>query len=154
MRSEGVSGRIISLELSAIVHATENVEKVKEAILNILPPNLHDSITFKRTYLKGHYGNPIIVFSTRIMKEKLVKGAVEYLFKVMEPTIKQELNIFFAKYLDEDGNFYIRLDKQEAFMKRIKLASGDPIRVKIGIRMWRPTLDVARSTLRELGLIE
>jgi len=146
-------GKVVNVELSAIVHATENVEKVKEAIMNLLPPATHDSITFKRTYARGHYGNPIMIFSTRVGKETLARMIVEHLFSIMEPNIKQELNLILDKSMDEDGNFYVRLDKNEALRRRIKLTSRDPIRVKIGIRMWRPTLDIARSTLKDLGLV-
>ncbi|MBS7625732.1 hypothetical protein KEJ51_01625 [Candidatus Bathyarchaeota archaeon] len=148
-----LNGKVVSVELSAIVHATENVEKVKTAILNLLPPATHDSIAFTRTYVRGHYGNPIVVFSTKVEKEKLARMIVEHLFSIMEPNTKEELTLILDKSMDEDGNFYIRLDKNEALRRRIKLTSRDPIRVKIGIRMWRPALNIARSALKDLGLV-
>lgn len=148
-----LNGKVVGVELSAIVHATENVEKVKTAILNLLPPATHDFIDFRRTYVKGHHGNPIVVFSTKVMKEKLARIIVEHLFSIMEPNIKKELTLILDKSMDEDGNFYVRLDKNEALRGRIRLTSRDPIRVKIGIRTCGLTLDMAKSALKDLGLV-
>jgi len=154
MGSDEFSGKVVSVEFSTIAHATENLEKVEAAILNILPSELHGSISLSRMYLKGHHGNPIATFAMRIVKEKIAEIVVQHLFTMMSLSDKRELCLEFEKYFDEEGNFYIRLDKQEAFRGRIKLAREDPIRIKIKAKMWRRNMESVRETFRSLGMIE
>ena len=70
--SEKPLGKVISIELSAIAHATESIEAVEKSIRNILPLEIYDALQFTRRYLKGHHGNPITTSNLNI-KGKLWK---------------------------------------------------------------------------------
>jgi RNA binding exosome subunit len=152
MRLVESPGKVVSIELSTIAHATESLDKVETAILNVLPTQVHDSTSFCRHYLKGHHGNPIVTLTMRLAKGKAARTSVEHLFRMLSPTEKHELDLEFERYLDEEENFYIRLDKQEAFKGKIKLAREEPIRIKIRIEMWHPTPEGAKEILRNLGM--
>jgi RNA binding exosome subunit len=65
---------------------------------------------------------------------------------------KHEVNLDFENLLDENGNFYVRLDKQEALKGKIKLATRDPIRIKMKARMFRPTPNGVREIFKDLGM--
>lgn len=129
------------------MHATEDPEKVKKAVYNLFPANHIDAVIFKKDILKGHYGNPIIVFRTRIKDGEVIEAFVEKLFTRLsdldKETIVRELNLFVEK-----NNLYLRLDKQAAFEDTFKLCRDDPIRIRIHFKR----KDIV-ETCRELGLM-
>ena len=63
--------KISYIDVRFAVHATEDVNKVTEAVQNIMPVDYLDDIIFKSTIAEGHYGNPITFFEIRIKKEKI-----------------------------------------------------------------------------------
>jgi len=144
----------VSVEFSTIAHATEDVGRVMEAVLNIIPSELRGSISFTRRYLNGHHRNPIVMLTARVTKEEMAETIVEHLFSVLSQSERRELNLDFERSLDEENNFYIRLDKQGAFNGMVRLAREDPIRVKIRAKTWRPTVEGVRKILMDLGMTE
>ena len=53
---------IAYVDIRFCAHATEDVDKVIEAVQNVLPSDLDEDVAFKRSNLEGHYGNPITFF--------------------------------------------------------------------------------------------
>lgn len=152
MSSHESKGRIISVQLSTVAHATEDVGKVEMAMLNTLPVDLRDSTSISRQNLKGHHGNPMVMLTIRMSRGKAVKSVIQNLFTMMIMNEKHEVNLDFENLLDENGNFYVRLDKQEALKGKIKLATRDPIRIKMKARMFRPTPNGVREIFKDLGM--
>jgi RNA binding exosome subunit len=60
---------IAYIDFRFCAHATEDLDKVLEAVQNVLPSDHIEDIIFKRSNLEGHYGNPITFFDTRIKKK-------------------------------------------------------------------------------------
>jgi len=118
------------IDIRVFVHATEDVDKVLNAVRNILPPELMDVITFKKTNLTGHYGNPIVLFETRIKEKNDVQAVFDKLSLGLSTLDKELLNSEITQHLDK-ANLYIRLDKQSAYLNELKLSSGDPIHFRI-----------------------
>jgi RNA binding exosome subunit len=131
-------------------HATEDVDKVMEAVQNVLPSDNIEDITFKRSNLEGHYGNPIIFFDTRIKHKETVRALVENLSANLSSLDKEELDRTINRCV-EKGSLYIRLDKQAALKDKIKFATSDPIRIRIRFRK-NKTEDVIQIC-REIGMI-
>lgn len=131
-------------------HATEDPKKVMEAMQKILPSDYMDNIVFKKDNLKGHYGNPIILFETRIKGKEIIQAFVKNLSsgisELDKETLLREINLH-----SEDGNLYLRLDKQAALQGELKLCTADPIRVRIRFRKKR-TEDIIQIC-RELGML-
>ena len=131
-------------------HATEDVEKVVKAVQNTLPSDHIEDITFKRSNLEGHYGNPITFFETRIKNKETIKALVENLSTNLAFLDKEEL----AKEIDkhvERGSLYLRLDKQAALKNKIKLVTSDPIRIRIRFR--KSKIEDIIEVCREIGMI-
>lgn len=154
MDSDVSGGRVVSVEFSTITHATEDIEKVEEAVLNTIPPELRGSVLFTRRYLEGHYRNPIVILTAGITEAKMAEAALIHIFTMLSRSERRELSLDFEKALDEDNNFYIRLDKQGAFRGIVRLTDRDPIRVKVKTGMWQPTVEGARKILEDLGMKE
>ena len=125
------------IDIRVFAHATEDTEKVLSAIRNVLPTDLVDRVVFKKTSLTGHYRNPLILFETRVKEKDAVKAVFEKLASSLGSLDKELLNNEIKQRLDK-GNFYIRLDKQSAFLNEFKLCSRDPIRFRIHFKKSNP----------------
>jgi RNA binding exosome subunit len=131
-------------------HATEDVDKVVEAVQNILPSDHIEDISFKRSNLEGHYGNPITFFETRIKDKETVRALVENLSANLSSLDKEELGRTINRYV-EKGSLYIRLDKQAALKGKIKLVTSDPIHIRIRFR--KSKIEDVIEICREIGMI-
>ena len=130
------------------VHATEDLDKVIDAVQQVLPADHIDDIVLKKKALRGHYGNPIALFDTRIKKKAVVEALVDKLFSSLNEQDKEGLLREIDQHVEE-GSLYIRLDKQAAFQGEMKLCSADPIRVRIRFRKRR--IEDIVKICRELG---
>ncbi|MEM2110756.1 MAG: RNA-binding domain-containing protein [Candidatus Bathyarchaeia archaeon] len=141
---------ISHVEISLFAHATENEEKVLGAVQNIIPSEYREKITFSRDRLKGEYGNPITFLKTQIRNEKIADALLRNislnLTTLDKENLLQELDLRLQK-----GNLYIRLDKQAAFLGKIKLLSADPIH--ICIRFKTSKIEEIKEKCREIGLL-
>jgi RNA binding exosome subunit len=141
---------IAYVDVRFCVHATEGLDKVIEAVQNVLPTDLLEEITFTRSNLDGHYGNPIIFFDARIKNKDIVRAVVEKLSANLSALDKEELDRTINRCV-EKGSLFIRLDKQAALKGKIKFATSDPIRIRIRFRK-NKTEDVIQIC-REIGIL-
>ena len=147
-------GKVVSIEVSAIAHATESIEAVEKSIRNILPLEIYDSLKFTRRYLKGHHGNPITTLNLNIKGKDETKFVLKILFQLMDKAEKDKLIFEFENFLDDKENLYIRLDKQEAFKGKVILTNKDPIRIKIKTEVWHSTPQKVMEIFNRLGMSE
>lgn len=138
------------IDIRFCAHATEDIKKVIEAVENIFPDDHVKNIKFGKNVVEGHYGNPIIFFNTRIKDKEIVSGLVK--------KISSNLNLYDKKNLGADkhrcidkGNLYVRLDKQAALKKEIKVVKSDPIRIRI--RFMKTKFDDLVKVCREIGML-
>ncbi|MEA2090040.1 MAG: RNA-binding domain-containing protein [Thermoproteota archaeon] len=114
------------IDIRFFVHATEDLDKVMDAVSHVLPLRYADEIVFKRNKVEGHFGNPISFFQTRIRKKEIVKAVIEKLSSNLSILEKEKLRAEIHQHL-EKGSFYLRLDKQAAVQGELKLSVADPI---------------------------
>jgi len=136
-------------------HATEDLDKVMEAVQNVLPSDHLEDITFNRSNLEGHYGNPITFFETRIKDKETVRALVE---KILVGNLSANLSSLDKEELGrtinrcvEKGSLYIRLDKQAALQGKIKLVTSDPIHMRIRFR--KSKIEDVIQICREIGMV-
>jgi len=141
---------ITYIDIRFFVHATEDLNKVVEAVRRLLPTNHVNEIAFERSNLEGHHGNPITLFETRVKKNEILRAVVETISSGLGELDKEALLREIGLHT-EKGSLYIRLDKQAALRGEFKLCSADPIRVRIRFRKGKPE-DVTNAC-RELGLL-
>lgn len=141
---------IAYIDIRFFAHATEDLNKVVEAAKHILPNGYVDDIVFRRNSLRGHYGNPITLFETRIKGREIIKAFLEKLSSNLDEVDKEVLLREVGLHV-EKGNLYIRLDKQAALQGEFKLCTADPIRVRIRFR--KEKLEDIIKICRELGML-
>ena len=124
-------GVVHSVEISTIAHATDDLEKVQTALNHILPDSLLGRQVFTRRYMEGHHGNPIVTFEAKLTKPNDVMEFIEHFLKQLSRSERLRVERDLDLHSDEDGNLFIRLDKQRAYLGAVELADEDPIRVRL-----------------------
>ena len=135
------------IDIRVFAHATEDLDKVLNAVRNVLPSELIDLITFKKSNLTGHHGNPITLFEARIKEKNAAQAVFEKLCAGLSILDKELLNDKILQHLDK-ANLYIRLDKQSAYLNELKLSSADPIHFRIHFKKHNreEILDICRKS--------
>jgi RNA binding exosome subunit len=141
---------IAYVDVRVFAHATEDLERVLSAVRSILPSEWADSVTFKKTALTGHHGNPITLFEARIKNKKEARAFLEKLASGLSIMDKESLNSEIAQHL-ENGNLYIRLDKQSAYLGEFRLGSTDPIHLRMHFK--KPSAEEVVDICRKFGLL-
>ena len=123
-----------TVELTALVHATEDESKVRKAVLNLLPPDVYPP-AFEAVKLKGYYGDPITVLKLNLKHRKPATEVLEHMVKRLSSLDVTTLLDGLTQHIDESRNLYMRLDKQKAFTGKVVLERHDSIRVKARLRL-------------------
>jgi RNA binding exosome subunit len=113
-------------DVSIIIHATEDKNKVIESICGIF---CIDADRFRHTELIGHWGNRISLLTGNLESAE-ANRLVKKILLSLSPIEKNQLLSSSHSFIDEKGNLYLRLDKQRICQKRISLSETDSIRLK------------------------
>jgi RNA binding exosome subunit len=136
--------------LRVFSHATEDEAKVLTATRNTLPQSLAEEAVFQKTCLKGHYGNPITLFQTKLTDKKILPSVLEKIAAGLRSLDKEMLQRDMKLHL-EKSNLYLRFDKQAAFMGELHFSTIDPIHFKIHFKNKTPQEII--EFLKETGLL-
>jgi len=140
-------------EISAIANATEDVEKVCVAIRNLMPSDLGAKAVFIQEATTGHHGNPITTVRTTFTENSDVENLIMHIASRISSLDRANLTDHLSQYVDQDGNLYLRFDKQAAYLRELHLRQEDAIRIKIRFYASRHKPDVIRTIFKEIGLI-
>ncbi len=115
------------VEVQVHAHATEDLEKVKEAVRRLLGVS---ELEFTELRARGHHGNPITTLIATL-KGKEAERVAKKLLSDMDnfdfDILKRELEI-----RSEKSKLYLRFDKQKALLGKVEMSSGsDVIRVVV-----------------------
>jgi len=141
------------VELSVIAHATEDIEKVFLSAKNLIPSDLHGIVVFKRECTTGHHGNPIASVKATIAGQEATERLITDLGSRLSSLDKSTLSDNLGQFVDNDGNLYLRFDKQAAYLGEVQLKQQDPIRVRIRLQGRPCTVEAVRRACQEIGLI-
>jgi RNA binding exosome subunit len=121
---------IAYVEIRVFSHATEDKEKVQAATRNLLPETLAAEAIIKQTTLTGHHGNPITLIETTLNNRQVLPSIIEKLATSLSALDIEQLATNINQHI-EKHNLYLRFDKQNAYLSTTKLATNDPIHMKI-----------------------
>ncbi len=136
--------------MRVFAHATEDPEKVLTALRNTLPKELAETAVFQKSSLTGHHGNPIRLIEVELADRQLLFGLLRKIGSGLTALDKETLSREMSLHL-EKGNLYLRFDKQQAFLGKLRFTSNDPIHFKIHFR--NKTADEIFEVCREAGLL-
>ncbi|MCS7133423.1 MAG: RNA-binding domain-containing protein [Candidatus Caldarchaeum sp.] len=112
------------------VYATEDPEKVKKAVQNLLSDA---SYSVKKTRLEGHFGDPITVYEYSVEDER----DAESIFQRVVSAVG-----FGSVGVEEKprggGKLHVRVDKQKAFLGELVAEDVDPVKLEFSyLGDWR-----------------
>ncbi len=112
--------RIDHITIQALCHATEDENKVLDALGRLYP-------AFGKRRAAGHFGNPIYIFEAHLTKKREITGLIQLLQDRLP-----ELDI--ERRIDEKGNLFIRLDSQELYQGSFTLRDSGEVKIIIHIQ--------------------
>ena len=144
--------RAVSAKISTIRHATEDPEKVAQAIRKLSPGET--SLGFTMTRAKGHHGNEITTSVFMIRNAKHAEIFLKNIWRGLSRLDRTEVYSSLASRIDSTGSMFLRIDKQAALKGRIRLENTDPVKIEISFRT-EPSkrnefVDNVRKTLEEI----
>lgn len=123
-----------SIEISILIHATENKQKVLGALVGFLELP-QESIQIKSVKTEGHWRNPIDRLIISVNND--VDRIFDRLCGRLSKTYDDHYVINYIKTnTDAKGHIYIRLDKQNLCNGEIMLSDKDSVRIifkKLGV---------------------
>ncbi len=130
----------------AFCHSTEDEGKVRTALLFASGGKEE---RMKRTKCEGYYGNPIVILDICIESSRAIKSFFERLSKGDRNALQGDLE----RRVDEDCAFYLRLDKQEAFLGKLAVREvgdeNDIIAVHGKIKSYPKNRDASLNSMME-----
>ena len=139
-----------SARLSAFAHATEDESKVLAALKTLLP----EGVELKHTRLRGHHGNPIVVFEAVLKNRRLVRELWQNILTRLSPEELSRLRMLAPQKVDDSCCLYFRFDKQLAHRGELALSEGDDVvHVKFKVAAYPPkrarAVELVRGALGE-----
>jgi RNA binding exosome subunit len=126
-----MKGPIQAVEISYFVHSTEDAERIDVAVRSTLGIEGMP----ERQELEGHYGNRILSVRYHLLDEGAA-NVIEKLAVGFHFADKEELKKVMASCIDEHSALYLRLDKQLLMDGAIRLATSDPVRIRVKPRLF------------------
>jgi len=147
--------RLKEITFSSSVHSTEDLEKVKTAILHLIPENLREKAEVESTKLTGHARNPMHLLELTVSKNKILNAVLAYLAEKMEEFDKEFLYRTLDSRISKDNLLYFRFNKQDAFNEVLRIENDDnTIRVIIKFIVYKSEPNQIRNALVEYGIIK
>lgn len=129
------------LTFRAFCQATEDEKKVISAIGFV---SGSEDLTITRS--QGFHGNPILIIETMVKS----KRRIDLVLRSLGLRSIRELRETLESRLDDDGNFFFRLDKQAAFDGRVAMTTHDDvIAVKGKVKAYPNNRERAREVIAD-----
>ena len=121
-----MKGAIQSLDVSYLLHATEDADRVAAAVRELIG----SEAPFEFEDLEGHFGNSIRKVSLHLHGEDAT-GAFTRLTARMPVMLKKSVAGDIDRLVDEHSSLYLRFDKQQLVQGGIAAGHDDAIRLKV-----------------------
>jgi RNA-binding protein len=136
MSDKGSSLKFSAAEINLVLHATEDIGKVLEAIKDAL---LVPTSRFTSSSSEGHYKNKIFLHRA-ILSSQEAGSLAKRVISLLNSADREHLSRFLQEYSDEKGNLYIRLDKQRMCQGKVSLSEADAIRIRFKpVKRYKPS---------------
>lgn len=122
------------IEARTFSRATEIPKRVVDALLTLFPEGVREHVFLTQDETEGHHKNPIHVLSA-ILEHPYTDEASRFIFSQLEESDAKSILDTFELRVDEDCNFFLRIDKQAAYLGYIEIARvPDVISLQLFIR--------------------
>lgn len=139
--------------LRVIAHATEDVSRVRMALDFFLSGAgvREGSKLIDELQAEGHHGNPINILSVQLKRKADCLSFAHFVRENFSEEDVARLREEMPERLDDDQVFYLRFDKQAAYLQKVKLTdSSDAITAKVKIETYPKNREKAGAIVEEL----
>jgi RNA-binding protein len=143
------SFEIVVAEISFLVHATEDKDRVLNLVSSVL---IVDKDEFESENLTGHWGNQIEMIKGRL-DGKPARDVANTILTSLDSYDRKEMLYSLDDYVDDKGTLHLRLDKQKICEGKIELSDIDSIKIKFKPKLFfsRIKQDYIQEYRRLLG---
>lgn len=140
------------IKISVFVKPEENEQEIKEALLKLIPFNLEEEkIVLSRKSATGFTDKKIVIFEIDLTKDKHINKFLESLNENIGKSQKELLLKQMGSRLDDELNFFIRLDKQALMQGNYLITdSGDCYHIRISVAAFPRKKEVASNIVRQI----
>ena len=126
-----MKGAIQSLDVSYLLHATEDPERVSDAVRWLVG----SEALFESEDMEGHFGNSIRKVSAHLHGEDATR-AFASLISRMPRALRESVAKDIDGLIDEHSSLYLRFDKQRLVQDEIATGYGEAVRLKVKPRTY------------------
>ena len=128
---------ISKVEVRAYSRATEVLDRVKTAILNLYPTDFRDAIKITTTNTTSHSKTPIVVVAAITQVKRIAEETLNHILTNLSNEDKNTLENTLHQRVNEKCVLFVRIDKQAAFLGKVSLAKNpDLMSVKVYLTMY------------------
>ena len=122
----------VSLIIEIILHATEDVNKIENALQNIFDINTED---LEKEEMTGHFGNLITILKTKLSKNNAKKLISTLISKISN----DDIDILEQKIdeMNTNSGLEIRISKQDLIRGKITFRQKDSVKLTITIPVYK-----------------
>lgn len=112
------------IDLRAFCYATEEEARVERALRRFLP----EEFPIERAVSEGHYGDRIVVLSTRVETADEMRSVLAAVDELPDlAVVASRLD----ERIDENCSLFLQFDKQAAYRGEVRLGKGIMLRAKV-----------------------
>ncbi|MFX1602808.1 MAG: RNA-binding domain-containing protein [Promethearchaeota archaeon] len=125
------------IEARAHSRATEVIERVQTAVLNLFPESIQESVRVTVETTEGHRQTRIVVISAVLEDKAACDDTLSFIAEAFSESDRRAIIRSLTQRLDDQCILFLRIDKQESFLGEIQLATGpDIISVKMHLKQY------------------
>ncbi|MFH1052788.1 MAG: RNA-binding domain-containing protein [Candidatus Woesearchaeota archaeon] len=138
--------------ISVFAKDDEDYDKISSGLFRLIPFDiLKEKIIVEEIKAKGLECPEIKIMEAKLIKDRHVNGFLKNLNNALPEEQKKKLMDQYLSRLDEDLNFYIRLDKGELLEGKHKLTDkGDCFHIKIHLACYPEKTEIAKGLLKQI----
>lgn len=126
---------IRKIEARAYSRVTEISERVSTAILGVFPENVRQNVSVSEEKTRGQSGDAISIVSGLLENRDDCETTFDFILKQLEKSDLRAIKRSLDLRLDSHCVFFLRIDKQGAYLGKIRLANKtDVIRARFYFR--------------------
>ncbi|GAB6136046.1 RNA-binding protein [Thermococcus prieurii] len=139
------------VRLTTFIHATEDEDKVLEAIGTFIPEEIDDEdVHFDIEETTGFFGNPIKVVNVEIKRSRAVRTFLKHFKGLLDENARRYILENLDEKVDDEGTLYVRFNKQKAYLGEVEVdEGGDTIQVKIKVKAFPMRKEAVVKSVRE-----
>ena len=140
-----------NVKLSVFSHEEEDDEKIKQALLSLLPFNLEqEKLQLTRTKATGFRERKIIILEIMLTKEKHISKFLKHLKQNLSDDQRRLLLSQVESRLDKELDFFIRLDKQKLLNNQFWITdAGNCFHIKLSIAAYPAKREAGLKVVQE-----